>query len=39
MSKLFLLLAEAFIGWGMLFDRAAGWCIEQSYRHIGGDDL
>lgn len=39
MSKLFLLLAEAFIGWGMLFERAAEWCIAASYRHIDGRGL
>jgi hypothetical protein len=34
MSRLFLMLARAFIGWGMLFNNAAEWCIQQGYRNI-----
>lgn len=39
MSRFFLMLARAFIGWGLLFQLAANWCIAEGYRHMGGDDL
>lgn len=34
MSKVLILIAKAFIGWGLLFERAAQWCIAQGYRDI-----
>lgn len=34
MSELFVLLARAFIGWGLLFERCADWCITQGYKDI-----
>ena len=33
-AKFFLMLARAFIGWGMLFNVAADWCIAESYRNL-----
>jgi hypothetical protein len=31
MTRLYLTLAEACIGWGMLFERAAQWLIARAY--------
>jgi hypothetical protein len=37
MSKIFLTLARAFIGWGLLCQVIGEWCIEEGYRHMGDD--
>jgi hypothetical protein len=33
-AKVFILLAKAFIGWGLLCNLAADWCIAEGYRNI-----